>query len=541
MSPEQVRVLHSLPIEACIEYWDAVEAEGRRTGKLPQAVRLLVCADLYYLLVRVCGRVDMLPCVGRDGFVDNDFAFRRCREVEAAPDGYLDLWSREHWKSSIITFGLTIQNILKDPEVTVGIFSHTRPIAKAFLRQIMRELEENETLHAAFPDVLYGRDIRQAPKWSEDDGIIVRRKSNPNEATVEAWGLVDGQPTSKHFRVLHYDDIVVAGSVTTPEMIAKVMLEMERSYNLGTTPGVKRGAGTRWHFNDAYKTVTDRGTLKAREYPGRIGGVEEGRSIVWSDATHEQKRKDMGPYTYAAQILLNPKADAMQGFKREWLRHYRKMDEQFVNQMNGYILVDAASSKKSGSDYTAMWVVGLGLDKNRYALDMVRDRLNLKERSDRLFMLHRKWMKLGLKIKQVRYEKYGLMADIEHLKSRMEDDNYRFTITEVGGSIGKNDRIKRLLPVFEQGRMWLPESLHVTDWQKNVVDLVHAFVEEEYCAFPVGIHDDMLDALARMEEHDQPFVWPKEGDQRGSRGRRGRSLIADGVDGEHFGIDYAQN
>jgi hypothetical protein len=64
----------------------------------------------------------------------------------------------------------------------------------------MRELEENKTLKAAFPDVLWGEDVRQAPKWSEDDGIIVKRKSNPNEATVEAWGLVDGQPVSKHFQ-----------------------------------------------------------------------------------------------------------------------------------------------------------------------------------------------------------------------------------------------------------------------------------------------------------------------------------------------------
>jgi hypothetical protein len=64
--------------------------------------------------------------------------------------------------------------------------------------------------------------------------------------------------------------------------------------------------------------------------------------------------------------------------------------------------------------------VGLNVDKKRYALDMVRDRLNLKERGDRLFALHRKWTDAGLKIKQVRYEKYGLMADIEHLESRME-------------------------------------------------------------------------------------------------------------------------
>ena len=494
-TPEQIAKLRALPMRACVEFWRDAEAEARKLGEKQyvRLVRSLVLADLFYLLVAVCGRQDMA----------NHFAFARTREVEANPNGYLDLWAREHWKSSIVTFGLTISDILRDPEVTFGFFSHTRPIAKAFLRQIMRELESNKLLHAAFSDVLWGQDVRAAPKWSEDDGIIVKRESNPVEATVEAWGLVDGQPTSKHFKVMLYDDVVVAGSVTTPEMIAKTMVEMERSYNLGTTPGVKRGAGTRWHFNDAYKTVVDRGTLKAREHPGREGGTEDGKSVWWSEETHAQKRRDMGPYTYAAQILLNPKADAMQGFKREWLKHYKKAPP--LERLNWYLLFDAASSKKRGSDYTAGWAVGLGVDGNYYCVPHVRDRLNLKERSERLFELHRTY-----KPREVRYEKYGLMSDIEHFQSRMEDEHYRFRITEVGGQTSKADRIKRLVPLFEAGRIWLPQSHYSTDWQRVPVDLVHAFIEEEYMAFPVGLHDDMLDALARICEPDLKLVWPKE-------------------------------
>jgi len=79
---------------------------------------------------------------------------------------------------------------------------------------------------------------------------------------------------------------------------------------------------------------------------------------------------------------------------------------------------------------------------------------------------------------------------------------------EVGGITSKHDRIKRLIPLFEQGDIWLPESYHVTDWQKQTVDLVRSFVEEEYMAFPVGMHEDLLDALARMEEPDLKLVWP---------------------------------
>lgn len=498
---DKVAELLELPFEEVVRYWDSFEKLGRKSNKMIQAVRILAQADLYYLLVRVCGREDMLPCVNRPGFIDNQFAFERCREFQKSPNNHLDLWSREHWKSSAINFGGSLHDIINDPEVTIGLFSHSRPIAKAFLRTIMREIEKNRTLQSAFPDI-FCADVREYAKFSEDDGIIVKRKTNPNEATVEAWGLVDAMPVSKHFKVLLYDDVVVQGSVTTPEMIQKTMTALEQSYNLGSTGGVRRMAGTRYHFNDAYRTVVERGTFKPREYPGRVGGVESGESIVWSEETHLEKRRAQGPYTYSSQILLNPKADALQGFRREWLRHYKQLRPR---GLNWYLCVDAASSKKKGSDYTAIWAVGLGSDGNYYCVPVVRDRLNLKERADRLFDAHRKY-----KPREVRYERYGLMSDIEHMQARMESENYRFKITEVAGQTSKADRIKRLLPMFEQGRIWLPETQIITNWERSTVDLVHEFIEQEYMAFPVGLHDDMLDALARIAEPDLKLAWPKE-------------------------------
>lgn len=441
-------------------------------------------ADLFYLLLRVLHRDD----------IAHPWLYTRCREVEESPDGHLDLWAREHYKSTIITFGLSIQDILRDPEVTIGIFSHTRPIAKGFLRQIKVEFETNDLLKTLYPSVLWADPKKEAPKWSEDEGIVVKRQGNPKEATVEAWGLVDGQPTSKHFREMVYDDVVTQESVTTPDMIKKVGAAIELSYNLGAEGGLRRFIGTRYHYNDTYRTVIDRGTARLRLYDGTVDNSGDiTRPALWSKELMAAKRRDYGIYTFGTQILQNPKGDETQGFKREWLRHYKNANSG--KGMNKYILVDPAHSKKKTSDYTAMLVIGLGRDGNYYVLDMVRDRLSLAQRCERLIDLHKKWDPL-----EVRYESYGLQADTEHIEMVKESINYRFRILEVGGAVAKPDRIKRLIPIFEQGKMWLPTSYHVADVDGEVHDLVHDFIEDEYAAFPVGLHDDLLDCMARIVE-----------------------------------------
>lgn len=165
------------------------------------------------------------------------------------------------YKSTHITYGGAIQEIINDPEITIGIFSHTRPIAKAFLRQIKREFEQNERLKALYPEVLWSQPAAESPQWSEDGGIIVRRKGNPKEATIEAWGLVDGQPTSKHFGLRIYDDVVTRESVSTPEQVQKTTEAWELSQNLGSKDGRSWHIDTRYSFADTYQVLLDRKAL----------------------------------------------------------------------------------------------------------------------------------------------------------------------------------------------------------------------------------------------------------------------------------------
>jgi predicted phage terminase large subunit-like protein len=478
------------------------EAESLGQEQVVELQRFLCRTDLFYLLTRGCGRDD----------INKDWLFDRCQEVQAGPNGFLDLWAREHYKSTIITFGKSIQDILAshgdDPlpewaglEVTIGIFSHTKAIARGFLKQIKTELENNERLKVLFPDILYQDPKKQAPSWSEENGITVKRKSNPKEATVEGWGLVDGQPTSKHFLVLVYDDVVTRESVTTAEQIKKTTEAWELSLNLGADGGVKRYIGTRYHFNDSYRTIIERGSATPRIYPATDNGDSDGNPVFLSRESLTEKRRDMGVFVFGCQMLQNPQADQTQGFKAEWLRYYDTEPDPAT--VNFYTLVDPANEKKKESDHTAMWVIGLGADRNYYIYDIVYDRLNLTERTNKLFELHRDYLPLG-----VGYEHYGMQADIQHIESEMERIGYRFNVTKLGGNTPKPDRIRRLVPKFEQGKIWLPRSLWYTDCEGKRHNLVKRFVDEEYTPFPVAAHDDLLDGLARILDHDLAAQFP---------------------------------
>lgn len=457
------------------------------------ALRELCTKDLFFLLTIGCKRKD----------INNDWLYACCREVEAEPDDNLDLWFREGYKSTIITFGKSIQDVLDNPdEATIGIFSHTRPIAKGFLGQIKTELEQNKFLIKLFPDVLYEEPHKQSPKWSLDSGLRVKRKSNPKEETIEAWGLVDGQPTGKHFKIMVYDDVVTRESVTTPDQIKKTTEALELSYNLGAQGGRRRFIGTRYHLFDSYKTIIERGTAKPRIKPATDNGKMDGNSVFMPQELLLQKRRDMGPYTFSCQMLQDPVADKAMSFKLEWQKYYEKLGD--TTKWNKYMLVDPANSKKKSSDYTVIEIIGLAPDNNYYLLDAIRDRLNLTQRAAKVFEFHRKYMPTS-----VGYERYGMQSDIEHIRYEMEIQNYRFNIVELGGSTPKEDRIKKLIPIYEQGRFYSPKQLIFIDSEGNSVDYVKAFNEDEYSAFPVVVHDDMLDCRARILDPTLSAKFPK--------------------------------
>jgi predicted phage terminase large subunit-like protein len=206
------------------------------------------------------------------------------------------------------------------------------------------------------------------------------------------------------------------------------------------------------------------------------------------------------------QLLCDPSAGLRSGFDLDDIRFYDTNPYKEMQDRNLYILVDPANEKKKDSDYTAMIVVGAGEDKTLLVHDMIRDRLNLEERGRKLFELHRKWKPI-----QVRYERYGLQSDVQHIQYVMGLERYRFHIEEVAGNIRKDDRIERLVPLFKAHRILLPRELWYTNIEGDRIDLVRAFIEEEFNTWPNSSYKDMLDAFSRIEEPKLPVIYPIPG------------------------------
>ena len=252
--------------------------------------------------------------------------------------------------------------------------------------------------------------------------------------------------------------------------------------------------------------------------------------------------------TLAAQMLQNPAAGKQAMFEAAWFRPY----EVRPTTINVYIMMDPSRGRTARSDRTAIAVIGIDPQGNKYLLDGARHRMKLSERWEMLLGLYRKWRDAhGVQMIRVGYERYGQQSDDEYFQERMrqlKDEADQFAIDELAwpheGSNSKKDRVQRLQPDFELGRFHLPitvrhpeygesywrfnaadmkidylphqgltktmramegqgqkfriaKSIVRRDEDGNLYDVTHALMQE-MLIFPFGSHDDLVDATSRI-------------------------------------------
>lgn len=344
------------PRPDCIYKFDYVKLfTDIANGRLPEkeTFRALVLNDLWFILYFVL-KIEV---------AHHPFVVQACQDVENGPPSKsLDLWAREHFKSTILTGAEVVQKILRDPEITIGIFSHTRPLAKTFLRSVKLLFEGSDFLKQLFPEILYENPHTQAPKWSEDDGLIVKRKGFPRESTLEAWGLLDGMPTGKHYAHRIYDDVETADVVENPDTVKKLIDRFDISQNLGTRHGTERVIGTTYSHNGLLTYIRDKKNIHGKLiYRTRIkaathDGTPNGTPVLLSQERIDELKAN--EYVFNCQQLLNPTPIGVRRLAGEQLLD---IDPHFIpGGLFKFMLIDPAGDSKDGKgDAWSIMVVGV--------------------------------------------------------------------------------------------------------------------------------------------------------------------------------------
>ena len=186
-----------------------------------------------------------------------------------------------------------------------------------------------------------------------------------------------------------------------------------------------------------------------------------------------------------------------QKFKREYFKYYDK--EPDLETLNIYTTVDLAISQKVNADYSAIVTVGVNSAGHWFVLDVEYGRYDPTTTIDAIFDAVQKWHPLSVGVESVAYQ-----AALQHfLEKEMPRRGIFFRIVPLKAEKKKELRIDNIQPRFAVGTVWFRNG---AQWLDKI--------EGELLAYPNGIHDDVIDALAYVE---QLAVSPYEYNNNGGR------------------------
>ena len=172
-----------------------------------------------------------------------------------------------------------------------------------------------------------------------------------------------------------------------------------------------------------------------------------------------------------------------QRFKKEHFKYYEPTLK--TDGMNVYTTVDLAISNKPGADYSAIVTVGVNGDGHWFILDIEYGRYDPTTTMDAIFSTVKKWRPLAVGIEMVAYQ-----AALQHfLEKEMPKRGVFFRIQPLKAEKKKELRIDALQPRYAVGAVWHRARALWLDK-----------LEGELLAYPHGAHDDVIDALAYVEQ-----------------------------------------
>lgn len=402
--------------------------------------------------------------------------------------------------SSILTTAKIIQKICNNPEERICIFSYTRDLAQAFLRSVKQLMENDELLLFGFRDIFYHEPTKESPLWSIDKGIIVKRRGNFKEATVEAWGLMEGMPTGRHFTGRIYDDVETMDIVNTPELIEKVKYAFDMSHNVGSEGDWHCVHGTYYHHDGLLqyirksKDIHGKNVYQYRVKPATEDGTANGKPVLLSQEDLD-KLKMLS--TFASQQLCDPTPTKEIRLRSSLLKEVGF--EEIPTNLIKFISIDSAGIRSSDSREGDSWaILCVGFEpkmddlgaSNAYILDATISPLPQEEAFREIVSMYCR----NGRIRKLGVEKVGLSSVEIHIINALRARNKIISVENETlvllrpGGINKQQRIVNALEwPLNNGKIHMSKAVPVSARER---------LRAEMDKFPYGTRDDGIDALS---------------------------------------------
>ena len=453
---------------------------------------------------------------------NHPFIVRQCQTVQDGPKSdTLDIWARYHWKSTVITVGETLQYHMKNPEHCTSILCYNRPTAKKPLRAIKRVCEESDLLKWCFPEVFWEKPETQAPKWSEDDGIVFKRKSSSRpQSTVEAHGLVEGMPIGSHYERLVFDDLETDDIKESPDMLEKVFRRFEMAegnLGMGKDSDIVRIIGTYYsHFGPNVrirdmKYPDGRNIYELRLMPATDDGTRDGKPVYMESKPFEKEKTKS---TFNSQQLCNPTPTTSLRLDKNYLK---PINRKFVpRNIMKFMVIDQAGGDETNKQSTDMWSYGvIGVEpcidevgqSNIYIMDIEADKMSHSEGINGIVTMY---LRNGI-IEMLGCEKVGLSTTEIHIANALRVRGRRVSL-EAGnlfqlrpGGRSKESRIENNLQwPLNNGKVYYCDDLE---------DVYINKLKDEMDKFPF-FHVDILDMIAYVYDMMKEFDFAVKGQMR---------------------------
>lgn len=184
---------------------------------------------------------------------------------------------------------------------------------------------------------------------------------------------------------------------------------------------------------------------------------------------------------YSNQYQNEIISEADQTFKKHWLRYYKELP---VNK-HTFAMIDPAIGQNKTSDYTGIVVIDVDSDGNWFVRVARRERCTPTQIVDLVFTLNDEFQPRSIGIESVAYQKALIYLVSEEMGKRQKVVPLKEILRPTDKK--KETRIRGpLVPRYEWGRVSHAQGLY---------DL-----ENELLQFPKSSHDDLVDALASMDE-----------------------------------------